>query len=99
MAQHIFPPLPVKAVAEKKDYSFDWSRELDKDADTITASAWSIEAGVTINTTTNPATNDTKTTTVWLDPGSTVGSYNLKNTITTTRSRIHVATASLMVVA
>jgi hypothetical protein len=99
MAQVNFAPLPVKAIAEKKSYSFDWSKELNKDGDTITVSAWSIGAGVTINVTDKPATFDIKTTTVWLDPGSTVGEYSLKNTITTTLGRIHVATASLTVIA
>ena len=105
MAQINFKPLPPKAATEKKDYSFDWSDELDKDGDTIAAGAassdWTIGAGVTINTTDKPKTHDDKTTTVWLDPGSTPSStpYTLRNTITTTQGRIHVGTAEVKVVA
>lgn len=106
MAQLLFAPLPTKAAAEKKDYSFDWSAELDKTDDTIAAgdaaSTWAVTpAGVTVNTTDKPKTHDDHTTTVWLDPESTPAAdpYTVTNTITTTQGRIHVATASLKVVA
>lgn len=106
MAQLLFAPLPPKAAAEKKDYSFDWSVELGKDGDTIAAGAgaslWAVTpAGVTVNITDKPKTHDDQTTTVWLDPGSTPAAepYTVTNTITTVQGRIHVGTASLKVVA
>jgi hypothetical protein len=100
MAQLLFASLPPKAAGEKKDYSFDWSKELGKDGDTITGSTWVVTpAGVTINVTDKPKTNDDQTTTVWLDPSSTPGDYTVVNTITTAQGRTHVATASLKVVA
>jgi hypothetical protein len=106
MAQLLFATLPPKAAAEKKDYGFDWSAELNKDGDTIAAgvgnSSWAVTpAGVTVNTTDKPKTHDDKTTTVWLDPGSTPSAdpYTVTNTIITTQGRIHVGTASLKVVA
>lgn len=107
MALLAFHPLPPKAAAEKVDYSFDWRTELTKDGntDTIAAGAgssmWDIVegAGVTINDTDKPKTHDEYTTTVWLNPGSTPGTYTLRNTITTAQGRVHVATALLKVVA
>jgi hypothetical protein len=100
-----FGTFPPKAAAEKKDYSIDWSKELDKDGDTIasgaSSSTWSIGAGVTINTTDKPKTHDDKTTTCWLDAGSTPSDtpYTLVNTITTVQGRIHVGTVTVKVVA
>lgn len=107
MALYAFEPLPPKAAAEKTDYSFSWRKELTKDGNTDTiaaggaSSVWDIVegAGVQINTTDKPKTHDDYTTTVWLDPGSTPGTYTLRNTITTAQGRVHVATAQLKVVA
>src|ERR1044071_3699045 len=85
--------LPSKAAAEKKDYSFDWSAELATDGDTISASSWATSAvGLVINAADKPATFDAKTTTVWLNAGSTVAEYTVTNTITTAAGRIHVGT-------
>jgi hypothetical protein len=104
MAQLLFAPLPPKAAAEKKEYSFVWTKELEKDGDSIAAgdaaSVWAVTpAGVTINVTDKVKTHDDQTTTVWLDPSSTPGDYTVTNTITTAQGRVHVATASLRVVA
>lgn len=105
MAMLNFGTLPTKTAAEKKEYSFDWTAELEKDGDVIAVGAgsslWAIGAGVTINTSDKPKTHDDKTTTVWLDPGSTPSAtaYSLVNTITTAAGRVLVASALLKVVA
>lgn len=105
MAMLNFGVLPIKTAAEKKDYSFDWSKELEKDGDTIAGvsgdsnSTWSVAAGVTINTTDKPKTHDGRTASVWLNAGSTVGDYTLINTIVTVAGRTLVASATLKVVA
>lgn len=102
MAQLNIGTLPSKAAGEKKDYTFDWSKELAKDGDTISTSVWATSGvGLVVSTTDKPATNDNQTTTVWLNAGSTPSAtpYTLTNTITTAKGRTHTATASITVVA
>lgn len=107
MAMLNFGVLPIKTAAEKKDYSFDWSKELAKDGDTIAAGAgsslWSFAEGTPPTTPTissSPAkSHDDQTTTCWIDASSPVGTWTLVNTIVTQAGRILVASATLKVVA
>lgn len=65
------------------DYSVDWSDWLPS-TDTIATSTWSISpSGPTLSS----STNDTTTTTIWVD-GCTAGvTYTLTNHITTADGR------------
>lgn len=63
------------------DYGWDWSTWLD--GDTITASTWEADTGVTIASDTFAATS----TTVWLSGGTAGTRYKLTNHITTAAGR------------
>jgi hypothetical protein len=63
------------------DYGWDWSAWLN--GDTITASSWTVEAGITADSDTFDAT----TTTIWLSGGTVGTSYALVNHITTAAGR------------
>lgn len=74
----------VKDPQATLDYSIDWGPWLV--ADTITASTWVADSGITIV----PAseTFDDTTTRLFLSGGTAGQNYVLTNTITTTGSRI-----------
>lgn len=74
MSFTIFEKSPTSTL----DYTLDWSQYL-QDGQTITASSWSADSGVTVE-------NDIKTsnsTTVFVSGGSTGDQYFVSNTITT----------------
>ena len=74
------------------DYTILWSDWLD--GDTISASAWTVPAGLT-----QPfsATNTTTTATVWLGGGTADAAYNVVNHITTTGGRQNDATLRIFI--
>lgn len=66
------------------DYFFDWSRELAKGTpDTITASTWLPEAGITVDS----ETFTTDDATVWLSGGTEGECYNVVNRVNTALGR------------
>lgn len=64
------------------DFTQDWSKWLG--TDTITASDWVLESGITEDS----STNNTTSATVWLSGGTDGCSYTVTNRITTTAGRI-----------
>ena len=95
MAQIRFATFPTKDPDEKKDYSIDWSAELDNTGDTITASTW-VVTGTGLTQSTSPApTFDDKTTTVWYEAGTAGIDYVICNRITTAQGCTHEASAML----
>jgi hypothetical protein len=63
------------------DYQIDWAAWLG--SDTISASTWTAETGITIAS----STNTTTTATVWLSGGTVGTSYVATNHITTAGGR------------
>jgi len=75
----------TKDPAEKLDYRINWEQVLEPDADSVSSSAWTVEAGITVETT----SNDTASATVWLSGGTDGTTYTATNRITTSGGRIH----------
>lgn len=71
----------VKDPDEKLDYGFNWAGILPS-GDTITASTWVLDMGITQSASPPPTFDDT-TTTIWLEGGSDNEDYNVINRITT----------------
>lgn len=95
MAQIRYATFTSKDPEEKKDYSCDWSAELDKTGDTISSSTWTVTgAGLTQSGSPAP-THDAKTTTVWYEAGTIGTDYVLTNRIVTAQGRTHEASAVL----
>jgi hypothetical protein len=63
------------------DYTVDWSDWLG--TDTISASTFTAESGLTVDS----STNTTTTTTVWLSDGTVGSAYRVVNHITTVAGR------------
>lgn len=63
------------------DYAVDWATWLDED--TISASTWTVPAGITKDS----DTFTTTTATVWLSGGTAGSHYTLTNRIVTTGGR------------
>jgi hypothetical protein len=76
-----FTKLP-KADDATLDYVISWATWLD--GDTITASTWTVDDGMTEASSGNTDT----TTTIWLSGGTLGNSYTIMNHITTTAGRI-----------
>lgn len=81
-----------KDPTEKLDYGFDWSDALQ--GDEIATSVWVVQAGLTQSSSPTP-TNDTKTTTIWLESGTAGTDYSVMNKITTSVGR--TLTASMVI--
>lgn len=64
------------------DYQIDWSKWLPS-GDTITASSWDADSGITVDTSSFTATS----TTVWLSGGTNLTTYSVTNHITTDDGR------------
>lgn len=64
------------------DYKIDWSRWLP-DGDSVSASSWDAESGLTVDSN----TFDDTSTTVWLSGGTDGTSYSVTNHITTDAGR------------
>jgi hypothetical protein len=75
------------------DYKIDWSAWLA--GDTIYVSAWTADAGITINSN----SNSTTTATVWLSGGTAGTSYAVTNHITTAAGRQDDRSISIQVMA
>ena len=71
------------------DYQINWGTWLD--TDTISTSAWTAEAGITIDS----DTSTTTTATVWLSGGTTNRDYEVVNTITTAAGRTDQRTITI----
>lgn len=74
------------------DYGFDWTSWLD--GDTISTSAWSADAGITVDS----DSNNTTSTTVWLSGGTAGTTYEVTNQITTAAGRTDDRTIRIKVV-
>lgn len=75
------PQIFVKDPDAILDYKIDWSGWLN--GDTISASSWTAEAGITIDS----DSNDTTSATVWLSGGTAGEIYEVTNHIVTTLGR------------
>lgn len=73
------------------DYKIDWTDWLS--GDTISASSWAAEAGITIDS----DTNDTTSATVWLSGGTAGQVYEVTNHITTASGRADDRTLTFQV--
>lgn len=73
-----------KAPDTTLDYPIDWSLNLAEDDDTITASEWLIDIGLTKESESFEPTS----TVVWVSGGTLGTQYNLTNHITTVGGRI-----------
>lgn len=82
---------PNKDPDEVLDYSFDWGEFLN--GDTISASDWDVEDGLTVG---SDSFSDTVTT-VWLSGGQAGRSYTARNRIVTAQGRTADFTQSLYV--
>lgn len=81
----------TKDPSARKDYGFDWSEWLD--TDTILASTWTLDDGITQYATSNTTTS----TTIWLTSGTAGTDYMVVNQITTTGGRIDQRSLKIMV--
>lgn len=73
-----------KDAAEKDSYGFDFS-DLVPSGDTLSASSWTSDVGVTLTSPSFSAT--TSITTIWIEGGVPGGQYLLRNFVTTTQGR------------
>lgn len=95
MAQFRFASFTAKDPSEKKDYSFVWTKELERTRDSISSSVWEITGAGLTQSSSPVATNDAQTTTVWFEAGTAGTDYIIVNRITTTQGRTHEASAIL----
>ena len=65
------------------DYVLDWNTHWLATGDTISASTWTVPAGITKDSDTNSAT----TTTIWVSGGTAGTDYDLLNRVVTTGGR------------
>lgn len=88
-----------KDPADRRDYSLDWAAlGLLPAGDSISASTWTADAGITVESAGQFAPTFTTTkTTVWLSGGTDGTSYNVTNRITTTAGRIVERTIKVLV--
>ena len=82
-----------KTVAEVLDYKVDWSDWLIS-GETISLSAFTVEAGVTKDS----ETSDSSSATVWLSGGTVDEDYTIVSKITTSAGRVAERTFFLSVV-
>jgi hypothetical protein len=81
----------IKDPSARKDYQVDWSAFLG--SDTITASAWTLQTGIT-----NYSTSNTTTiATIWLTGGTSGEEYLVTNQITTAGGRIEQKSFKIIV--
>jgi len=76
------------------DYGFDWSDWMVNN-DSITASTWAAETGITIDSEDEDGNNNTAT--VWLSSGTSGRQYRVTNTITTQGGRVDERTLVVIV--
>lgn len=86
----------VKDPSAVLDYAADWSAWLASVGDTITASTWTPDTGITVGTGGfAPSFTPTKTT-VWLSGGTAGVSYKIVNHITTVAGRQNDVTIAVI---
>lgn len=73
------------------DFSLDWTLWLD--GDTIVASNWSVDPGLTVGVSSFIATH----TTIWLSGGTVGEDYEARNRITTSGGRTEDRTICILV--
>lgn len=73
------------------DYPIDWSDWLD--SDTISTSAWTVEPGITEDS----SSNTTTVATIWLSGGTAGETYSITNTIVTAGGRTNDQTITIEV--
>jgi len=84
----------------KKDYSNDWADWLAQSSgDTIAASSWIVDVGLTKETSPPEAFVATGLCTVWLSGGTLGKTYKVTNRITTTGGRTEDSTFLIKIVA
>lgn len=66
------------------DYCIDWTNWLGDD-DTISASAWTVQAGLTSG---SPSIANAKKAVIWLSAGTPLTKYRATNTIASAAGRI-----------
>lgn len=81
----------VKDPSDRMDYQIDWSDWLD--ADTISASAWTVATGLTEYS----SINTTTAATIWLTGGTAGQDYRVTNQITTAGGRIRQQSITIQV--
>lgn len=81
----------VKDPGARKPYTIDWSDWLD--GDTISASTWTLDTGITNYT----SSNTTTAATIWLTGGTHGTDYNVVNQITTAGGLIEQRTLKIQV--
>jgi hypothetical protein len=86
------PAAAVKDPDAVLDYGWDWSDWLT-DSETISASEWIVDAGLTEQSN----THDDTTATVWLVGGAVGATYGATNRITTTAGRTDDRTISIFI--
>jgi len=74
------------------DYTVDWSDWLG--SDTISASSWSADSGITVVS----SGHDDTSATVWLSGGTAGTTYEVVNQITTAGGRVNEATIIILVI-
>jgi len=75
------------------DYLWDWTEWLANENDTISSSTFTVETGLTKNS----STNTTTTATVWLSGGTAGQEYDVTNRIVTTGGRTKDETRRVVV--
>jgi len=75
------------------DYLWDWTEWLANESDTISSSTFTVETGLTKNS----STNTTTTATVWLSGGTAGEEYDVTNRIVTTGGRTKDETRRVVV--
>lgn len=86
----------VKDPNVTKDYPINWAARLVS-GDTITASTWVAEPGITIGTGGQAPTSTTTTTLVWLSGGTVGVEYKVTNHITTAQGRTDDQTLIILI--
>lgn len=76
------------------DYGFNWSDWLGDEGDVLTASSWTVDSGITVDS----ESNDTTTTTIWLSGGTVGERYSCVNSIETADGREDDRTIEVIVV-
>lgn len=78
---------------EVLDYSFDWSKWLAEDNDTISSHTMSADPGITVDSSSHTNTKAT----VWLSGGADDAKYQITNQIVTTMGRTAERTMTIFV--
>jgi hypothetical protein len=76
------------------DYGIDWGTEFLDSADTISTSTWTVDSGITVDST----SNDTTTTKIWLSGGTADEEYTATNKIVTADGRTAERSILILVV-